>query len=212
MEESYLLGIDIGTSNVKVVLVDSDFHVVQKHSCPLVLEKVESEISVGHIFTALESCFQDMECCQQMKKVKAIGVCGQMHGCVLWDSHGVPLFNVSVGKLQHTDGVTSKFITWQDDRCTPAFLSNLPSISNQVHPPASAGYGCATLAWLQQNGDMLSKFDRAGTIMDMLVCALCSGGSSAVVMSSQNAASWGYFNVSASQWYKEMLVVHYLSH
>lgn len=206
--ESYYLGIDIGTSNVKVVLVDSGLQVVQKKLCPLeVLETVstpnESELPVGHIFTALETCIQSVEGCEQIKKVKAIGVCGQMHGCVLWNSHGLPLFNESLGKLQHNDGATSNLYTWQDGRCTPAFLSSLPSVVNQS-PPISAGHGCATLAWLQQNGDSLSKFDRAGTIMDMLVCALCSGGRSSVIMSSQNAASWGYFDISASQWYKEM--------
>lgn len=53
-----------------------------------------------------------------------------------------------------------------------------------------AGYGCATLFWLQRNGGISDEFDRAGTIMDLMVSSLCDLRES--VMSDQNAASWGY--------------------
>ena len=213
MVESSLLGIDVGTTNVKVVLVEeSSLRVLHKHSESLgEREEVEvpnaAERTVSQIFHALERCMRSLEgTSHRLELVRGIGVCGQMHGCVLWNSRGVPLFNESIGELQHSaDTLSSNLITWQDTRCDPAFLSSLPRPCHLAKPPVSAGYGCASLAWLQHHDrNTLACYDRAGTIMDMVVCALHSGGSGAVMMSPQNAASWGYFDVATSQWHKEM--------
>ena len=210
MVESALLGIDIGTTNVKVVLVEeSSLRVLHKHSESLgEHENVgipnAAERSVRQVFHGLECCMRSIESSShRLELVRGIGVCGQMHGCVLWNSSGVPLFN---GELQHTaDTASSNLITWQDARCDSAFLSSLPKPRHLAKSPVSTGYGCATLAWLQRhNPNTLTRYDRAGTIMDMVVCALCSGGSGAAIISSQNAASWGYFDVFTSQWDKEM--------
>lgn len=203
-----LLGIDIGTSNVKVVLIEgSSLGVLHKDSKPLgELEGVDipnaAERSVSQIFHALECCMRGLEdSTHLLGRVRGIGVCGQMHGCVLWNSDGEPLFNETIGELQPTCSNTSNLITWQDGRCTPSFLSTLP----QTQPPVSAGYGCTTLAWLQHyDSQSLSSYNRAGTVMDLVVCALCNGGSGDVIMSSQNATGWGYFNTSTSQWSKGM--------
>lgn len=210
----YLLGIDIGTSNVKVVLVKrSDLQVVpEPESQPLgKLESVPTpnaaERSVGQIFQALESCMDRLEKKVSLKEVKGIGVCGQMHGCVLWSSTGEALFSCTgtKGRLQHSDGVSSNLFTCEDGRCSSEFLNNLPRVPNLSHPPVRAEYGCAILAWLwKEDRETILRYDRAGCIMDMVVCALCSGGSGAVMMSSQNAASWGYFNMSTSNWHREM--------
>lgn len=213
-ESGCLLGIDIGTSNVKVVLVDeTTLSVLHKHSKPLgEFEKVNipnaAERCVSQIFCALECCMRSLESTTHLlSQVRRIGVCGQMHGCVLWNSSGVPLFNESIGALQHCRETAScsNLITWQDARCVPAFLSTLPRIPHLARPPVSAGYGCATLAWLQRHdSEILLHYDRVGTIMDMVVCALCSGGSGEVIMSSQNAVSWGYFDMSTAEWQKDM--------
>ena len=206
-----LLGIDIGTTNVKVVLVEEShekatFRVLHQQSQSLgELEIVGDpravERPVSQIFQALETCMTRLESSTgQLEKVTAIGVCGQMHGCVLWKSSGEPLFNEQIEALP-----TSNLITWQDRRCDPAFIDSLPKPPHLTKPCVSSGYGCATLAWLHRhNSKTLAGYDRAGTIMDMVVCALCSGGSAEVTMSSQNAASWGYFDQSSSQWYREM--------
>ena len=207
----YLLGIDIGTSNVKVVLVQrSDLQVVGKSESHPLGEKESvptpnaAERSVGQIFRALESCMDRLEEKVPLKEVKGIGICGQMHGCVLWSSTGGALFDSTEGRLQHSDGETSNLITCEDGRCSSEFLENLPQIPN-LAGPVRTGYGCATLAWLwREERETVMKYDRAGCIMDMVVCALCSGGSGPVVMSSQNATSWGYFDVSTSHWHREM--------
>ncbi len=51
--------------------------------------------------------------------------------------------------------------------------------------------------------DYLSQFDRAGTVMDFVVSMMSD--SSAVSMSPQNAASWGYFDPVSGEWNKAVL-------
>lgn len=207
------LGIDIGTTNVKVVLVEeSTHHVLCKQTQSLgELENVDihgaAEQSVSQIFHILNECMNKLEIIASdvMHQVRGIGVCGQMHGCVLWNSNCAHLFNEGMLCTELTESMCTNLITWQDSRCDPSFLSSLPKLTPLTKPPVSAGYGCATLAWLQShNSEVLSRYDRAGTIMDMVVCALCSGGHGDVVMSSQNAVSWGYFDQSSMQWHKQM--------
>ena len=208
-----LLGIDIGTTNVKVVLVEeATWGVLHQQTRPLGdLEHVATpgavERSVCQIFSAVEGCLSGLEAesRQLLGQVRVIGVCGQMHGCVLWSCGEGDLFNTLTGALRATDGACSNLITWQDSRCDQTFISSLPKVPSEENPPVSAGYGCATLTWLQCNTpESLPKYDRAGTMMDMVVGALCSGGKGEVVMSSQNAVSWGYFNLSSMTWHKEM--------
>ena len=210
-----LLGVDIGTTNVKVVLVEeATFSVLHQQTRPLgSLEHVETagaaERSVSQIFHAIEECVSSLEVenHRMTEDVKAIGVCGQMHGCILWNSKRGTLFNTSTGALCAENTECSNLFTWQDSRCNMSFISSLPKVPSGENPPVSAGYGCATLAWLQRhNPETLSKYNRAGTIMDAVVGALCSGGKEAVVMSSQNATSWGYFNLSAMKWHTELYV------
>ena len=47
--------------------------------------------------------------------------------------------------------------------------------------------------YAKHHPDYLFNFDRCGTIMDLLACAL-TGSSDGATMSAHNAASWGYFN------------------
>ena len=209
-----LLGIDIGTTNVKALLVEAGtFRVLHRQSRPLGPQEDVSipgaaERSVSGVFNAVEDCLSGLENAARelLKTVNAIGVCGQMHGCVLWRAEGEQdgLFDTLAGALRAS--ACSNLITWQDARCNTDFLASLPKISSDMGraPLISAGYGCATLVWLQRHTpEMLSKYNRAGTVMDMVVSALSNGGRE-VLMSSQNAASWGYFDQSSMNWQKEM--------
>ena len=44
---------------------------------------------------------------------------------------------------------TSQLFTWQDGRCTPEFLSSLPT--PQSHLKLASGLGCCTILWLLKN-------------------------------------------------------------
>ena len=201
-----ILGIDVGTSTVKGTLVDKESHEVVEKQSELTLAQLSSENSqrgvetdeqdVSSIVKAMEILLSHFSP-DNLKKVKGIGISGQMHGVVLWRNGGMKLQNGHIIVAQK-DSVSS-LVTWQDGRCSKNFLSTLPKTNQPI--PVSTGYGCATLFWYTRVSDKegtFSTYDRAGTIMDCFVSVLC--GSNEVIMSSQNANSWGYFDVKDNTW------------
>lgn len=208
--EPLLLGIDIGTSNVKVLLLHkSSLKLVGESSKSLgphltVPEEKAYERDVHEIFSCLDECVASLDS-SLLQSVVSIGVCGQMHGCVLW--RGGNAYISKDGVLKVGDPLScSTLITWQDGRCSREFLSSLPKTNQPI--PLSTGYGCATLAWLKRfKPDVIEQFIRAGTIMDLVVLALCGHHleeGKDVVMSAQNATSWGYFDITKTEWELEM--------
>lgn len=203
---SYLLGLDIGTSTIKAVLVDrEDGRVSQESFQPLGSKHADvplingaKERKVIEIWTCLETCLRALDS-SKLQDVCAVGICGQMHGCILWKDEAGHL-DPNDTTMALANGNCSNLVTWQDERCTQSFLSSLPKTRQPVS--VSPGYGCATLAWLQQyQKETVEGFSRAGTIMDFVVWRLCSTPEQpAVVMSPQNATSWGYFDARKMQW------------
>ncbi|CAL4062281.1 unnamed protein product, partial [Meganyctiphanes norvegica] len=201
-----VLGIDIGTTSVKACLVDTLSREVvasqKKDTCSDVPSSQGTEGNkqdVPRIFSALQMCVSRLPK-DGLRRVVRIGVCGQMHGCMLWNDTS------SWEKKQDSDRFkvrdVSNLYTWQDSRCTEEFLSSLPV--PQSHSNISTGYGCATLLWFHSTEpDKITPFNRAGTIQDFLVCMLCNLENP--VMSYQNAASWGYFNCNTGTWNEELL-------
>jgi sugar (pentulose or hexulose) kinase len=89
----------------------------------------------------------------------------------------------------------SPLITWQDQRCAEGdFLALLRTRTGQV---LHTGYGCATLAWLAEQGT-LSKSAACGcTVHDLFVARLCG---TPPVTDPTDAASWGLFDLAAMEW------------
>jgi len=81
-------------------------------------------------------------------KVKAIGVCGQMHGIVFWDQQFINNFWNSELTTE-TQKFVSNLYTWQDARIDHQFLTKLPKPYS--HLKAYSGYGCNTIFWLKEN-------------------------------------------------------------
>ncbi len=183
------LGVDLGTSRIKCALVNvAKLNILQESSAdlgelqtPTVLGA--SERSISDVQSSLETCLEQLDP-SLLSTVQAVQVCGQMHGCVLWSSE--------------KKRATSNLFTWQDQRCDDEFLSSLPQTRQPI--AISSGYGCATLAWLQKYCPaQLIDYDCAGTIMDYVVWMLV-GGKGPIVMSDQNAVSWGYFDQTKMCW------------
>lgn len=197
----YVLGMDIGTTTVKVAVVDAENRrLVQSLSretkafSPSDLGHLGNEQDPHKICTALQFCVSRLpkECLQRVVK---IGISGQMHGVLLWKG-GEGWTQNHFGRYETTASVSQLF-TWQDGRCTPEFLATLPEPDS--HLRLSTGQGCATLFWLQRHRpDFLAKFDQVGTIADYVVAMIC--GLDKPVMSVQSAASWGYYNTVNDQW------------
>ena len=207
---SYILGIDLGTTSIKVVLLNPTNHAVIESSSQATDANIScnsatagnDEQDVDIICKVLQFCLLKLDQ-EKLSKASQIGVSGQMHGIVLWK--GKPWRRNQEGIIEVVPDAHSCLYTWQDSRCTGDFLASLPKPKS--HLRLATGHGCATLFWLQRHRpEYVKRFDRAGTVMDFVVAALCD--LDAPVMSVQNAASWGYFDTIQNAWNTERYVLH----
>jgi xylulokinase len=90
------LGLDIGTSSVKVVLMDGRQRIVASHSAPLDVERPHpgwSEQDPDAWWRACEKVLDALAAShgKELAAVKGIGLSGHMHGATLLDSSDKPL-------------------------------------------------------------------------------------------------------------------------
>lgn len=201
--ESFVLGIDVGTTSIKVSLLRNNTRdVVQSFSCETganisAADLDFAEQDVAKILASLQHALGQLST-HFLVKVSSIGICGQMHGCVMWKGQSCVTCNTSELRDYFTSSHNvSHLITWEDRRCSSEFLATLPATRTNV--AISTGFGCASLFWLQRNHpSFLERFDCAGTIVDFIVCVLCQMDKPR--MSSHNAVSWGYFHADNMTW------------
>ena len=221
------MGIDLGSSSIKIVVIEQPNtpHIVTLHNqslnfgnldgsrnSPLFYEENVEEI-ITILCTGLKNIPLDLQ-----KQIKSIGVCGQMHGILFWSNKHSQNSVFPLPELSENN--VSPLYTWQDQRCSPEFLKQLPKAESQQ--TTSTGFGIATSFWLlQRNPEVFEKqgffcnfliflystadffrFESAGTIHDFVVALLCDLDQP--VMSPQNAASWGYFNSVTNTWNVDM--------
>ncbi|XP_013809358.2 sedoheptulokinase [Apteryx mantelli] len=206
-----VLGIDLGTTSVKAVLVaGGERGQAVAESCSRETQAQTGspgagpqgmEQNVQKIIRALNECLAALPQ-QQLQRVSHIGISGQMHGIVFWKKEqGCKWTESGTGRTFEPKEV-SNLITWQDGRCNRSFLSSLPQ--PQSHISLATGFGCATVYWyLKKSPDFLKSYDAAGTIHDYVVAMLCD--LKKPLMSVQNAASWGYFNSRSKSWNTDIL-------
>src|SRR4051794_9885744 len=90
------LGLDIGTSAIKAVLVDEQEAVLATSSVPLTIDRPHplwSEQSPQDWWTGVSSAVAELARCapDAWRETAAIGLSGQMHGSVLLDRAGAVL-------------------------------------------------------------------------------------------------------------------------
>ena len=213
MDSSNVLGIDLGTTAVKVSLINAISRELlgtwlSETRAAVNNDVVQSanEQNVSNILSAVDVCMSNISP-GMLSKVTGIGICGQMHGLVLWKKADIRKADESYGYgLANQFSKISHLYTWQDGRCSSDFLSSLPP--PRSHLRMATGFGCATIFWLARHQpELLEIYDCAGTVQDFLVTALC--GLDKPVMSAQNAASWGYFDTMKNSWNTDMYVILY---
>ncbi len=101
------LGIDLGTSEVKALVIDENHEVIASHSAPLSIQRPHphwSEQAPELWWEATEYLMATLreKCAQHWPAIKAIGLSGQMHGAVLLDAEGEAI---------------RPAILWNDTRC-----------------------------------------------------------------------------------------------
>ena len=208
---SFILGIDLGTTSVKVCLVNADNQMTSDLHVKDALAYVPSDCgNVGdqqdpsRIYSALHACLARIPR-ERLKKVIRIALSGQMHGVIFWKGDNAWTVQQSDNRgdrFEIGEGISSLY-TWQDSRCDQEFMKSLPA--QDSHLKLATGYGCATIFWFQRHRpDFLAKYDCCGTLMDFIV-AMITNNQSKPSMSNHNASSWGYFNSVTNEWNLEIL-------
>lgn len=138
------LGIDLGTSGVKVVVLDGAQHIVETAEAPLDVSRPHalwSEQSPHDWWLALDHAMQQLRSTAPaaLAAVRAIGLAGQMHGAVVLDA-------------QHR--VLRPAILWNDGRAVAqcAQLEATEPRSRVITGNlAMAGFTAPKLLWLRQH-------------------------------------------------------------
>lgn len=135
---SALLGIDLGTSSVKVVLIDIDGAVLAQAGADYPVDRAHpgwAETDPERWWSAIRDATRQVRSSVPMPPV-AIGLSGQMHGVVICDRHGRP---------------TRPALLWSDSRAEAELdtYRKLPAADRaRLGNPLSPGMAGPMLGWL----------------------------------------------------------------
>jgi len=144
MTPTYMLGIDLGTSSVKVIVVDLDgqIHGSGAASYPTSYpEPLHAEQEPTQWWTATVTATWAALSDAGTTDITAIGLTGQMHGTVLLDADGAPIVPA---------------IIWSDGRAAAEVAAMTAEIGadrviSLAGSPLAPGFQAATLRWLRDN-------------------------------------------------------------
>ena len=135
------LGLDIGTSGVKAVLVDEAQTIVDQATAPLSVSRHQplwSEQDPRDWWRATNEAVLKLDM-RARRAVRSIGLSGQMHGATLLDSHG---------------DVIRPAILWNDGRSVDsckAMTEVFPDLSKITGNLAMPGFTAPKLYWLREH-------------------------------------------------------------
>lgn len=195
------LGIDLGTSSVKIVLIDSKQKLMGEASCKLSISHPKalwSEQDPKEWWKATNVAMQNLKDVhsKELSQVKAIGLSGQQHGAVL---------------LNKENQVLRPAILWNDGRsfeqCT-ALEKAVPNFNkitgNQIMP----GFTAPKLLWVEKHEpEIFKKMHK--TLLPKDYLRLMMTGEYATDMSDASGTMW--LDVKNRTWSKEMLEATHLS-
>ncbi|ETI55076.1 hypothetical protein, variant 4 [Phytophthora nicotianae CJ01A1] len=225
IERDCMFGMDIGLKNIKCALVcATSGNILATSSAPIQhdTKSLESEQNVTNILFAVLSAVQALPPSLR-GNIRSIGICGVMHGIVWWHCDAV---RQAVSEIQAGNGTTrswpwSTYITFLDQRCTPAMLTEwrakiqLANAAATATPfgiepfdvcvstsPIASGYGLATFAYMMERQPSdIAGYDACGTIQDFIAFALCGHSFPAQnCMDVTDAFSWGGFDINTRTW------------
>ena len=141
---NYYIGIDLGTSSVKLMLVDNLGEIkntVTKEYPVFYPNSGWSEQNASDWWTAVCEALPELLCCVDGQSVKGIGVAGQMHGLVVLDDQ---------------DNVIRPTILWNDGRTDKetAYLNcdiGKKKLFDYTGNIAFAGFTAPKIMWLREN-------------------------------------------------------------
>ncbi|WP_312625174.1 xylulokinase [Scandinavium sp.] len=150
------LGIDLGTSEVKALVIDENGDIVASHSAPLTIQRRHphwSEQSPQAWWEATDYLMSTLKekCEQHWAAIKAVGLSGQMHGAVLLDG---------------ADNVIRPAILWNDTRSSQECVE-LEEMAPELHTVAGnlamPGFTAPKLLWVRRHEP--ENFKRIDTVL-----------------------------------------------
>ena len=129
----FVLGIDVGTTSVKVCLVNVETNEAVHKFVKDTMASLPKDVPTADLqdacklFWAVHGCISRIPH-EHLKRVVRISICGQMHGIMFWKHGQAWTWNCnpedSSRHQQWEVGKTSPVYTWQDGRCSAEFLGN----------------------------------------------------------------------------------------
>ncbi len=188
------LGLDLGTSGLKGVLVDDRGHLVASQTVPLSVNRPApgwSEQDPQDWIKASEAIFAKLgkNHPAELKKVRSIGLSGQMHGATVLDSSG---------------HVLRPCILWNDTRADKQaqFLNqqeNLRKVSGNL---VFAGFTAPKIMWMrEQEPEFFTKIDKVLLPKDYLRFWLT--GEKISEMSDASGTAW--LDIGRRDWSDDLL-------
>jgi len=189
------LGIDLGTSGVKVIILDDNDVLVAQASSPLTVSRpapLWSEQNPSDWWQATNLAIAELQQdnADSLKQVKAVGLSGQMHGATLLDNE---------------NNIIRPAILWNDGRCEVECKEieqrepNTRAITGNIAMP---GFTAPKLAWLKKYET--DNFDKVAKVLlpkDYLRFLMT--GDFASDMSDSAGTLW--LDVEKRQWSEKML-------
>ena len=186
------LGIDIGTSSVKAVIVDDDDAVVEQASAPLSVSRPQpswSEQDPADWWTATNAAVKSLSA-KARKNVRAVGLSGQMHGATLLDANDKPL---------------RPAILWNDGRSEKQCLDlekAEPASRKITGNIAMPGFTAPKLLWVRENEPSVFAATRTVLLPKDYVRLLMTGEKAS---DCSDAAGTLWVDVANRRWSPEML-------
>ena len=197
MMTSVFLGIDLGTSGLKLALVDADSGSITAETdvsytvdCP----------APGHAETdpkQWRKAFDEaIEKLSPLPIIRAIGFAGQMHGIVVCDNDGNPLRSAILWPDQRADNVLQKWCELSD------------KVKSELANPLVAGMAGPTLTWLSEHEpEIMSKAAYIASPKDWLRRTMTGDCKT----ERTDASSSLLYNVCHEKWSQEALTISGIS-
>ena len=193
------IGIDLGTSGIKVILLDAQDHVIDSVSAPLTVSRPQplwSEQDPAHWWAGLQQCLDTLSARRDLSSVQAIGLAGQMHGATLLDA-------------KHQ--ILRPAILWNDGRSgaeCQQLTERVPDLSDITGNLAMPGFTAPKLLWIREHEpDIFARVAMVLLPKDYL--RFCLSGDFASDMSDSAGTLW--LDMAARDWSDELLCVCGLS-
>ncbi|MEM1317191.1 MAG: xylulokinase, partial [Pseudomonadota bacterium] len=194
------LGLDLGTSGLKALLVDEAQTIVAEANAPLTISRPHPGWSEQNPADWIAACEQVLDELKRMNTpalsaMRAIGLSGQMHGATL---------------LGEDDDVLRPCILWNDTRSheQAARLDADPRFRNLTGNIVFPGFMSPKLAWVRENEpEVFAKTKRILLPKDYLRLWLTGE----VISDMSDASGTGWLDVGARRWSHELLAATHLS-